>query len=80
MQTLLDNLSTKVPCNTDSDCDDDDNIEPQVCKELLPGGSLTCQPATTCSKDCLPGDLCTASNFCKKGVTVPGTLLQWLYY
>ena len=57
-----------------------------MCKEMTPGGAKTCQPETTCSKECLPGDYCAANNQYKEGepedgiasdIITPGIVIQY---
>ena len=59
-------------CSTNSDCESSPS-EP-VCKETIPGGSKICQKPSSCSKECLPGDYCAATNICRMGEPKTGKI------
>ena len=59
-------------CSTNSDCES--SPSKPVCKETIPGGSKICQKPSSCSKGCLPGDYCAATNICRMGEPKTGKI------
>ena len=58
-----------MPCKTNSDCVSEDRKT--TCKLHVSGGELTCQPPTSCDKECEPNEFCNDTNSCIPGKTAP---------